>query len=227
MAAFFLLLWFYPNLVEGRARKELLDFRSKVDIGTTKSQFKSIFQKGNYYYLEYVAVNSRVTIDTPLKLGARNWVLHCDFLENKLTGMQIRTLDSPLHLPEGAPEDIISNEKRPLKQRKLGIIHLGQFKVRPIKIPNKEFTLKFDLGFLDENNGKNKELLIMRKDEVCQRMINYMKNLSENFLKEDDGGLGIRNELLEISNSVFPEFDNKEGLVLKVFTPTFLIKESP
>ena len=93
-----------------RSREMLLSVRGKLEIGMSRAEAYVTIRQ---FWPEKDFSPERGEVRTPLELGASNWSLLLDFDNEKLAAIAIRSDDSLLRLPLGAPDDIVQPGFRP------------------------------------------------------------------------------------------------------------------
>ncbi len=90
-------------------RQALLKIRDTIQIGDSLQRVLDVYQQNKAQLKLNTAAPNHVYIETPLKFGANNWILHIEMNNSKVTAIQVRTADGPL--PTNGPKDKIGNDK--------------------------------------------------------------------------------------------------------------------
>ena len=91
---------------------EVIDFCKKIKVGMPFCDVSTLYCKGNYktlqiwYYDETGETESdELSIRTPMRIGASNWIIYILFKNDSVASTKIRTLDSKDIRPINAPPD--------------------------------------------------------------------------------------------------------------------------
>jgi type II secretory pathway pseudopilin PulG len=88
------------------SRAELESAFTRVALGASSSEVQALFDGGEFRHLKLHQVDpSGLLVQTPLKWGARNWVLWIEVKDDKVTALRIRFHDDKNSRPEEAPPD--------------------------------------------------------------------------------------------------------------------------
>ena len=83
--------------------RKLLLLSQQIELGDTEEEVESLLADRWPENLQNGAA-----IRTPLRWGAHNWVLLIDYDDRKVAALAMRSDDSYQRLPEGAPEDRVT-----------------------------------------------------------------------------------------------------------------------
>jgi hypothetical protein len=92
----------------GRAyTKELKQFRSLVQLGTSVEQVKAIFNQQGYEHLQLIeAKGGAFEVNPPISYGRNNWSLHIITANDVVVSVRVRKFTDKKQKPAGAPDDI-------------------------------------------------------------------------------------------------------------------------
>jgi hypothetical protein len=76
-----------------------------LDIGDSKIEIRQKIASLDLAYLQFKDSNIISAVTSPFEFGATNWIIHLYLVDDKLSGLIIRTLDSVAYHPKSAPVD--------------------------------------------------------------------------------------------------------------------------
>ena len=97
--------FFLGSWVSKEDNFELVSFFNDIKIGQSQKSVEDAFQKGNFKFLKLSSGKEGLSVNTPLKWGAGNWISIIQLKDEKVIWKRIRTEDEPKNAPEGAPKD--------------------------------------------------------------------------------------------------------------------------
>lgn len=97
--------YFWGSWVSKEANFELVSFFNDIKIGQSQKSVEDAFQKGNFKFLKLITGKEGLSVNTPLKWGAGNWISIIQLKDEKVIWKRIRTEDEPKNAPGDAPKD--------------------------------------------------------------------------------------------------------------------------
>ena len=97
---------FEPTFHRQRNRQELLAVGQRLQIGMSQADAQRIFEERASPRLKLLdAPPGGFVLQTPYEFGAGNWLLLVEVEKGQVAGLRVRTSDSALVHPAGAPPD--------------------------------------------------------------------------------------------------------------------------
>jgi hypothetical protein len=89
------------------AEREVIALSVQIPNNASHGQVADIFKQGNYKHLTLSPHNDndRWFIQTPSRMGAKDWILTVDFERGHAVSVRVGTADNTRIRPEGAPLD--------------------------------------------------------------------------------------------------------------------------
>lgn len=99
-----LVCWYSQRM--HRSREELLSLYNHIQPGMTAGDVIFAVANGHFQSLRIKKVSdTSLLVQTPIELGAGNWVMWLELCSNKVTGVRIRYHDSQHVKPKRSPPD--------------------------------------------------------------------------------------------------------------------------
>lgn len=109
VVSFYYGLYIPSILNKQKVRKEVLNLRSKIKVGQTRQDVKSLIEAEQFHHIKICNIEetSEVwSICTPGEFGAQNWILFIKFNKLQVSHIFIRSDDGINIKPKDSPEDI-------------------------------------------------------------------------------------------------------------------------
>ncbi len=99
-------LWYWEHASGRMAENEIIALFNQIELGMSQQQLYKLAAEGAYQKLKLQQVSEDLlSVQTPLRWGAVNWVMWVDFHEGRVRGVRIRLQDTKQVRPSGAPAD--------------------------------------------------------------------------------------------------------------------------
>jgi hypothetical protein len=111
-----IVLWDFIG-VEWHARdaeREVVTFANSVTLGSSREAVAERFSLGRFQYLTRGgnADDAQWFFQTPLRMGAKDWIVIVGFDRDRVASVRVATSDNPRRRPEGAPADRVGELPR-------------------------------------------------------------------------------------------------------------------
>ena len=96
------------------AEREVITFANSVTLGSSREAVVERFSQGGFQYLTRRgnAADAEWFFHTPLRIGAKDWIVSVGFDRDRVASVRVGTSDDVRRHPEGAPADRVEEIRR-------------------------------------------------------------------------------------------------------------------